>query len=62
MKESSLRSLISFNLERVVVLPRNVNSTRHTHDSSGPVCFALLAGRFIFDRVPRVADFAGFGV
>ena len=55
-QDSSLRAGIGIHLERVVVLPRDVNTARHAHQRGRTVGLALLTGGFIFRRIPGVRN------
>src|SRR6202034_2745600 len=49
-------------LERTVVLPRNMDTAGHAHDSGGAVSSALFSGRFVLRGIPGVADLSGRGI
>jgi hypothetical protein len=51
---ASLRARVGFELQRLIVLPGDVNPSRQAHDSSGAVRSALFASGFIAGRIPRV--------
>ena len=49
-------------LQRIVVLPGDVQTAGKPHDVGGAVGAALLAGGFVLRRIPGIADAPAFGV
>src|SRR6202021_2989257 len=56
VQETCLRSGIRFDLERVVVLPSDVQARGYAHQTSRAVCLALIAGGFVLGRIPFLGD------
>ena len=56
MQQARLRSGIRFDLERVVVLPGDVQARGYAHQTSRAVSLALIAGGFVLGRIPFLSD------
>jgi hypothetical protein len=53
---------VAVDMQRVVVLPGDVNAPRHAHDRGGAERLALVARRLVGRRIPGVGDLAPSGV
>jgi hypothetical protein len=54
VNKTRLRPRIEFHLERVLVLPRDVDASRLPDDISDAVRLALQSGGFVLREIPRV--------
>src|SRR5437867_2568207 len=62
VEQPRLCSGVEFNLQRVVVVPRDMKSPRLANDISCAIGFALLARSFIFRGIPGISHTLPFGV
>ena len=62
MEQARLRAGVGLDLQRVVVLPGDVQAAGHAHDGGRAVRFALQAGGFVLGRIPGIDHLAGVGV
>src|SRR5262249_13311056 len=62
IEEPRLLSGVGFQLQCVVIGPPPADSQRAAHDGAGSERFALVAGRIVFRKIPRVGDLFSFGV
>src|SRR5262249_13694688 len=62
MEQTSLRSGIRVEAQRVVVLPGDVKSPGYLQEGRGAVRSARLAAGFVLRRIPQRRDSASFGV
>src|SRR5687767_5087314 len=56
MKQARLHSGVDVELQRVVVLPADLDAARQPHDRGRRIALALLAGSFVARGIPRVGD------
>ena len=61
-QQARLSAGIKFHLERVVVLPGNVQPSRLSHNPADSECFALKAGRIVLFKIPGVCHPSAFGI
>src|SRR5262249_9607184 len=62
VEHSCLSAGVLFDLQRIVVLPGDVQSAWKSHDVWSAVSPALFTGSFIFRGIPSVADLSSFSV
>src|SRR5438093_3345704 len=61
-QQTGLLAGVCFDLQRVVVLPGDVDAPWHAHDVGRAVCPALIAARRVLRRIPRVDHLAALVV
>ena len=61
VQEPRLLTGVELHLQRVVVLPGDVQPTRLAQDAADAERLALIAGGIVFGEVPGVGDAAAFG-
>ena len=54
-ERARLRAGVRLDLQRLVVLPGDVEAAGHAHDAGGAIGLALLARRFVSRRIPGVS-------
>src|SRR5262245_26141969 len=62
MEHANLSSYIRLDLQRLVILPRDVKPARNPHDARCTISFALLSSRLILRRIPGVGHFTALWV
>src|SRR5271156_5283282 len=61
MEDARLLARVGFDLQRVVVLPGDMQAPGDTHEGRRAVGLALLPRGFVLGRVPRLAHFTRLG-
>ena len=61
-EQPGLHAVVGLELQRVVVLPGDVQARRPAHQAGRAVRLALFAGGFVLGRVPRLRDLLARGV
>ena len=62
VQEPRLLTGVELHLQRVVVVPGDVQPSRLARDAADAVRLALIAGGVVLGQIPRVGDAAAFGV
>jgi hypothetical protein len=62
VKDARLLTGIRLHLQRLIILPGNVEPPWNPHDSGRAICFALQFGSLVLCRVPGIRNATAFRI